>query len=69
MDIEVLTVSSKGQIVLPVGIRKSMNIKAGAKLAVHVSGDIIMLKPVNMPSPNEFESRLSEAVDWVSSLE
>ena len=44
-----------------------MGIKAGSKMAVYVSGDIIMLKPVTIPTPDEFESRLCEAEDWVSS--
>lgn len=68
MSIDVLTVSSKGQIVLPAEMRKSLSIATGDKLAVYASDDIIMLKVIKMPSAKEFERKLDEARDWAASV-
>lgn len=68
MNTQVLTVSSKGQISLPVGIRKKLSIGAGDKLVAYTSGDVIMLKVLKLPSAEEFEASLNEAQQWASSV-
>ncbi len=68
MSIDVLTVSSKGQIVLPVSMRRSLSIESGAKLAAYASDDVIMLKVIRLPSDDEFKSRLDEAQEWAASV-
>ena len=67
MNAQVLTVSSKGQISLPVAIRKVLSINAGDKLVAYASGDAIMLKTLKIPSAEEFEAALSEAQEWAAS--
>ena len=67
MNAQVLTVSSKGQISLPVNIRKQLSIDTGDKLVVYASGDAIMLKTLKLPSVTEFEAALSEAQEWAAS--
>lgn len=67
MDAQVLTVSSKGQISLPVNIRKRLSIDTGDKLVVYASDDAIMLKTLKLPSAEEFEAALSEAQAWAAS--
>ena len=67
MNAQVLTVSSKGQISLPVAIRKLLSIDAGDKLVAYASGDAIMLKTLKIPSAEEFEVALSEAQEWAAS--
>lgn len=42
-----ITVTSKGQIVIPSKIRKSMNIRKGAKLLVFEKGREIVLRPAD----------------------
>ena len=64
MSVEVLSVSSKGQIVLPVGMRKQMSIKEGAKLAAYALGDMIMLKPIDVPTEDDFKKSLDKAAMW-----
>lgn len=64
MAVEVLSVSSKGQIVLPMEMRKKMDIGAGAKLAAYALGDIIMLKPIDVPTESDFRKSLDEAQAW-----
>lgn len=68
MSIEVLTVSSKGQISIPLEIRKKMSITRGDKLAAYASGDVIMLKPIRIPSEDDFEQLLDEAQEWAASV-
>lgn len=60
MDAQVLTVSSKGQIAIPVAIRNRMSIGKGDKLIAYTSGDAIMLKTINMPTTEELSSSMSE---------
>jgi AbrB family looped-hinge helix DNA binding protein len=68
MDTQVLTVSSKGQISLPVSIRKRLSIDTGDKLVAYTSGDVIMLKALKLPSAEEFEASLDEAQEWAASV-
>ncbi len=42
----VISVSSKGQIVIPKDIRDKMGIKEGTKLLVGVKDDVIELRPI-----------------------
>lgn len=68
MAVEVVTMSSKGQIALPVDIRKHMGLGSGMKLAVYSSGDVIMLKPIYIPTEEDFRERLNEAETWAASV-
>ena len=63
MSIEVLTVSSDGQITFPTEMRERLSIKQGDKYGVFVNGDVIILKPIK----SRVESNmfwLDEASDW-----
>lgn len=64
MSIEVLTVSSKGQVVLPSKMRKKFAIESGSKLAAYSTGDMIMLKPIVIPTEQDFAASLDEAQAW-----
>lgn len=69
MSVEVLTVSSKGQIVLPVKMRRTIGISDGDKLAAYASDDgVIMLKVVKVPSVQDFKARLDQAQKWAASV-
>lgn len=68
MNAQVLTVSSKGQISLPIAIRKMLSIDAGDKLVAYTSGDVIMLKTLKLPSAEEFEASMDEAQRWAASV-
>lgn len=58
MGAQILTVSSKGQISLPISIRQLLAIHTGDKLVAYTSGDVIMLKTLKLPSAEEFEASL-----------
>ncbi|MEE3487525.1 MAG: AbrB/MazE/SpoVT family DNA-binding domain-containing protein [Bulleidia sp.] len=64
MNINMLTVSSKGQVVIPAEIRKQLNITEGTRLASYAYGDTIVMKVVRLPSEEEFEQALSDAQNW-----
>lgn len=68
MNTQILTVSSKGQISLPISIRKLLSIDTGDKLVAYTSGDVIMLKTLKLPSSEEFEASLDEAQKWAMSV-
>ena len=68
MNTQILTVSSKGQIFLPVSIRKLLSISSGDKLVAYASGDTIILKALKLPTAEEFEASLNEAQEWAASV-
>lgn len=68
MNTQILTVSSKVQISLPISIRKLLSINTGDKLIAYTSGDVIMLKTLKLPSAEEFEASLDEAQKWAMSV-
>ena len=65
---EITSVSSKGQVVLPVSIRKNMNIQPGAKLMVISDGENILLKPIIQPDLSEFHSLMDAAREWAEDV-
>ena len=68
MNTQILTVSSKGQISLPVSIRKLLSISSGDKLVAYASGDTIILKALKLPTAEEFEASLNEAQERAASV-
>ena len=45
-----------------------MSIEKGDKLAAYASDDIIMLKPIRIPSEDDFIKMLDEAQEWAVSV-
>lgn len=68
MSVDVLTVSSKGQLVLPASMRKSLSIDSGTKLAAYASDDFIILKVLRLPTSDDFKAKLDEAQSWAASV-
>ena len=68
MSVDILTLSSKGQIVLPAVVRKSMSLKNGDKLVMYFENDVIMLKPIQLPTEEEFKAELDRAQQWATSV-
>ena len=66
MSVDVLTVSSKGQIVLPAAMRKAMSLVSGDKLIAYSSGDSILLKPLEVPKEDDCKKWLDEARTWAA---
>lgn len=46
-EVDMVTVSSRGQVSIPAAVRRELDIEAGAKLLVVSKGDNILLKKVD----------------------
>ena len=57
----IAAMSSRGQIVLPVAIRKKLNLGEGSQFLVVTDNENILLKPVKEPSLDEFYSLIEQA--------
>ncbi len=53
--------SSKGQVVIPESIRKSLNLETGTKFVVVGEGDIVILKAIVPLSLKAFDSVIEKA--------
>ena len=66
MPVQVITMSTKGQVVLPSEMREALSLDAGSKLAVFCEGGTIMLKPISIPSADDFRESLKRAHAWAA---
>jgi AbrB family looped-hinge helix DNA binding protein len=53
--------SSRGQIVIPEGIRRRLGLKAGMQFVVVGERDVVVLKALAPPSMTEFDELISQA--------
>ena len=61
MQVEMASVSTKGQVVIPGTIRKSLGITTGSKLVVMTDGENVLMKPIKPPAIEEFGTLLAES--------
>ena len=59
--LEVTKLSSKGQVVLPQGIREKLHLEEGAKFVVIGEGDVVILKKLEVPAREELKTLLRES--------
>ena len=57
----IAAMSSRGQIVLPIAIRKKLGLGVGSQFLVVTDNENILLKPVKEPSLDEFYSLIEQA--------
>lgn len=62
------SLSSKGQIVLPVELRKKLSLAEGAKFFIMSEGMNIMLKPIKEPDETEFFELLEKERKWAEQV-
>ena len=53
--------SSKGQVVIPEDVRKSLGLKSGDQFIVIGRGDSVILKSISAPPMDEFDDLMKEA--------
>ncbi len=53
--------SSKGQIVIPEEIRKTLNLQEGSQFVVFYDKDVLILKIITPPSKEEFDVLVKQA--------
>ena len=61
MNMQLVSVSSKGQIAIPVSYRKALSIREGSQLVIYSDGENIILKPVSLPSEDKLSASLAKA--------
>ena len=59
--LEITSMSTRGQIVLPLRVRNDANLKSGTKFAVMTDGENILLKPIETPKMAVFKSLLKKS--------
>lgn len=64
MDVDIVRVSAKGQISIPVDMRKALSISDGDCLAAFATDEVIVLRPLRLPTAKEFAGWLQEAQAW-----
>jgi len=57
--LEVTSLSTKGQVVIPQEIRKKLGLKPGTKMIVIQERDNILLKPITLPKEEQFKKLIS----------
>lgn len=62
MPIDVLTLSTKGQLVLPNDLRKNLSLEPGDKLVAYWSNGSIVLKKLELPTESDFEKEIDKTV-------
>ena len=68
MDTQIISVTSKGQIALPIKMRRKLTINAGDKLIAYTYDNAIILKPIKMPKLEELKGKLQEAENWAKQV-
>jgi AbrB family looped-hinge helix DNA binding protein len=59
--VEITSLSSKGQVVIPNTIRNDLNVSVGDKFAVISDGRNILLKPIDRPQVAEFNTLINRS--------
>lgn len=60
-SMEITTMSSRGQIVIPQGVRDALALAEGVKFLVLGEGDTIILKRLEVPSVQELRTLLARS--------
>ena len=63
--LEITSMSSRGQVVIPLGIREQLGLKEGEKFVVVGKNDTVILKKVTMPSFKNFDKLLQKTQQLV----
>lgn len=63
-NIDITSMSSKGQIVIPINLREMMGLKDGEKFAITGKEDTIVLKKIQMPSFSNFDKLMQQTQDF-----
>ncbi len=59
--VETTKMSSKGQVVIPEGVRSRLGLKAGDKFVVIGEKDVVILKALPSPSIDQFDAMIKVA--------
>jgi antitoxin PrlF len=65
---EVTSLSSKGQIVIPQGMRSALGLTIGAKLMIVTDGSNLLLKPIEQPRAESFRKLIEQSRQFARSV-
>jgi len=65
-QIQVTSVSSKGQVVIPNDIRETMGISIGMKMIIFTDGDNLLLKPIQRPHFETFKKLVKKSKQFIT---
>ncbi len=68
MDVDIAKMSSKGQVVIPMHLRKRLNAGEGTLFAVVGTSDSLMLKKVSAPSRGELLDSIKSMAKEATSI-
>jgi len=60
-SVEVTTMTSRGQIVIPQAVREALELSSGTKFVVVGEGDTVILKRIGGPSVDELKALLARS--------
>jgi len=63
-DIDITSMSSRGQVVIPLNLRELMGLKDGEKFAITGKDDTIVLKKIQMPSFSNFDKLMQQTQEF-----
>ena len=68
-NIEVTSISSRGQVVIPQNLRDKLKIREGEKFVVIGEDNTIILRKIEMPSFNGFDKLLAKTREFAKKNE
>lgn len=68
-ELEITSLSSRGQIVIPQGVRKRLHLQEGEKFVVVGEEDTIVLKKLEVPSFKGFDKLLQKTREFARKKE
>ncbi len=66
-SLEVTSMSSRGQVVIPQSIRQDLNLTEGTKFIVIGQGDTLLFKRIGMPSFKNFDKLMAKTQAFAKS--
>ena len=62
--LEITSLSSRGQVVIPQDVRDNLKLKTGEKFVVLGEGDTVILKKIKMPSFKNFDKLIRKTQEF-----
>jgi AbrB family looped-hinge helix DNA binding protein len=63
-SVDITSMSSRGQVVIPLNLRELMGLKDGEKFAITGREDTIVLKKIQMPSFSNFDKLMQQTQEF-----
>lgn len=68
MELDILTLSTKGQVVIPSETRESLELSSGDKIVACCSNGTIFLKKLEMPKKESFKEAIKESIQFAKDV-